>query len=36
MLPFYLLAIIALLVGTAAIYMALIAAFPVSWLYYHL
>ncbi|MCB1360873.1 MAG: hypothetical protein KDJ96_07180, partial [Rhodobacteraceae bacterium] len=33
---FYLLAIIALLVGTAAIYMALIAAFPVSWLYYHL
>ncbi len=32
---FYILAFIALTVGTAAIYMALIEAFPVSWLYYH-
>jgi hypothetical protein len=32
---FYLLAIIALVIGTAAIYMALIEAFPISWLYYH-
>ena len=31
----YLLAVIALLVGTAAIYMALIKPFPVEWLYYH-
>jgi len=31
----YLLATIALLVGTAAIYMALIQIFPVQWLYYH-
>jgi hypothetical protein len=31
----YLLAILALLVGTAAIYMALIKPFPVQWLYYH-
>ncbi|MCB1395043.1 MAG: DUF3179 domain-containing protein [Rhodobacter sp.] len=33
---FYLLALVALLVGTAAIYMALIEAFPVRWLYWHL
>jgi hypothetical protein len=32
---FYLLAILALAIGTAAIYMALIPAFPVQWLYYH-
>ena len=32
---FYLLALIALLVGTATIYMALIEAFPVKYLYYH-
>ena len=31
----YVLAIVALLVGTAAIYMALIKPFPVHWLYYH-
>ena len=31
----YLLSIIALLVGTAAIYMALLKPFPVQWLYYH-
>jgi len=31
----YLLAAIALLIGTAAIYMALVKAFPVQWLYYH-
>ncbi|MDX2473201.1 MAG: DUF3179 domain-containing (seleno)protein [Candidatus Krumholzibacteria bacterium] len=31
----YVLALIALLVGTAAIYMALLKAFPVQWLYYH-
>jgi len=31
----YLLATIALLVGTAAIYMALVQVFPVQWLYYH-
>ncbi len=31
----YILALIALLVGTAAIYMALLKAFPVQWLYYH-
>jgi hypothetical protein len=31
----FLLAIIALLVGTAAIYMAMIKPFPVEWLYYH-
>src|SRR5678815_6021979 len=31
----YLLAIVALLVSTAAIYMALIKPFPVQWLYYH-
>jgi len=34
-LAFYLLAIVSLLVGTAAIYMALIEPFPVSWLYWH-
>ena len=34
-LVFYILAFIALLIGTAAIYMALIEAFPISWLYYH-
>lgn len=32
---YYLLAFIALIIGTAAIYMALIEAFPISWLYYH-
>ena len=32
---YYLLATIALLVGTAAIYMALIKSFPIEWLYYH-
>lgn len=32
---FYLLAVIALATGTAAIYMALIKPFPVQWLYYH-
>lgn len=32
---FYLLAIIALATGTAAIYMALIQSFSVKWLYYH-
>jgi len=31
----YLLAAIALLVGTAAIYMTLVQIFPVQWLYYH-
>lgn len=31
----YILAIVALLVSTAAIYMALIKPFPVLWLYYH-
>lgn len=31
----YLLAIMALVIGTAAIYMALVKAFPVQWLYYH-
>jgi hypothetical protein len=31
----YILAIVALLVGTGAIYMALIRPFPVQWLYYH-
>lgn len=31
----YFFAIISLLVGTAAIYMALIKSFPVEWLYYH-
>ena len=35
MLPLYLLAIISLLVGTAAFYMAMIEAFPIEWLYYH-
>jgi len=35
MIILYLLATIALLVGTAAIFMALIKAFPVQWLYYH-
>ena len=34
-LALYLLAALALLVSTAAIYMALIRAFPVEWLYYH-
>lgn len=34
-LVFYILAFSSLLIGTAAIYMALIEAFPVSWLYYH-
>lgn len=32
---FYFLAVFSLLIGTAAIYMAFIPAFPVSWLYYH-
>ena len=32
---FYLLALLALIIGTAAIYMALIEIFPVNWLYYH-
>lgn len=32
---FYLLALVSLLVATAAIYMALIEAFPVNWLYWH-
>ena len=31
----YLLSIIALLVATAAVYMALLKPFPVQWLYYH-
>ncbi len=31
----YMFAIIALLVGTAAIYMAMIKPFPLQWLYYH-
>ena len=35
LIPLYLFAIIALIVGTAAIYMALIRIFPVQWLYYH-
>lgn len=35
MIILYLLAAIALLVGTAAIYMALLRPFPVEWLYYH-
>lgn len=35
MIILYLLAAIALLTGTAAIYMALIQPFPVAWLYYH-
>lgn len=32
---FYILAILALAIGTAAIYMALSGLFPVQWLYYH-
>lgn len=32
---FYLLALLSLCIATAAIYMTLIEAFPVSWLYYH-
>lgn len=32
---FYFLATVALVVGTAAIYMALLSIFPVKWLYYH-
>ncbi len=32
---FYMFSLAALLVGTAAIYMALIEVFPVHWLYYH-
>ncbi|WP_340153945.1 DUF3179 domain-containing protein [uncultured Marivirga sp.] len=32
---FYILAFSALLIGTAAIYMALIEGFPLKWLYYH-
>jgi hypothetical protein len=35
MITLYLLATVALLVGTAAIYMALLRPFPVQWLYYH-
>ena len=35
MIALYLLATIALLVGSAAIYMALLKPFPVQWLYYH-
>ena len=31
----YLMALVALLVGTGAIYMALIKPFPIEWLYYH-
>jgi hypothetical protein len=31
----YLLALMALAIGTAAIYMAMIKPFPVEWLYYH-
>ena len=34
-LVFYILAFTALIISTAAVYMALIEAFPVSWLYYH-
>ncbi len=30
----YLLALVSLLVGTSAVYMALIEAFPIRWLYY--
>lgn len=32
---FYVLAIASFLIGTAAIYMALIEVFPINWLYYH-
>ena len=35
MIALYLLATIALLVGSAAVYMALLKPFPVQWLYYH-
>ena len=35
MITLYVLATVALLVGTAAIYMALLKPFPVQWLYYH-
>ena len=35
MIALYVLAISALLVGTAAVYMALLKPFPVQWLYYH-
>jgi hypothetical protein len=35
MIVLYLLAATALLVGTAAVYMALLKPFPVQWLYYH-
>jgi hypothetical protein len=35
MIALYLLATLALLVGTAAVYMALLKPFPVQWLYYH-
>ena len=35
MIALYVLAISALLVGTAAVYMALLRPFPVQWLYYH-
>ncbi len=31
----YLLSTVALLVATAAVYMALLKPFPVQWLYYH-
>lgn len=35
MITLYILAIGAILVGTAAIYMAFLKVFPVKWLYYH-
>ncbi len=35
MIALYVLATLALLVGTAAVYMALLKPFPVQWLYYH-
>jgi len=35
LLIFYILALLSLAIGTAAIYMALIARIPLSWLYYH-
>lgn len=35
MLMLYLLAVVALVIGTGAIYLALIPVFPVAWLYYH-
>ncbi len=35
MITLYILAIVSIIVGTAAIYMAFLKAFPVKWLYYH-